>query len=400
VTGGAVGGIRSEGTLLVAGNNVVANSTFAENDATEGFSPGIRITSGDLTLTHVTMTGNRSSAGIPRSLVVSNSSGTGVPTTVTVVNSILTGSDGNADCGFQGDDEPTVVSGGHNHVRDPGACSFAATGDVTGADPELGEGGRFFGPSETSSLAATSPAIDSADAAACAAAPVSNRDQRGFARPAGPACDRGAFEAGTPYCPIGKMEVTSLSEDFESDPGWPSDGTGPGWSASTAQAHGGTTSWNAPLPSGSATDSRLRMPTLALPVDRAPLALRFWSYRDFGPIGGWGAYDTGARLEVSTDGGATWEGLEGENERFIGFAALNNSALNTADRGGLGLWGSTPWRSTEVRLDEFAGQTVEIRFRAANAPFNSHSGWFLDDVTMVGCCWEATCTAIFANGFE
>ena len=40
-----------------------------------------------------------------------------------------------------------------------------------------------------------SAALDAADDAICAAPPVNNLDQRGIARPQGPHCDIGAYEA-------------------------------------------------------------------------------------------------------------------------------------------------------------------------------------------------------------
>jgi hypothetical protein len=55
----------------------------------------------------------------------------------------------------------------------------------------------------THALLAGSPAIDSANAAACAAAHVNGVDQRGVWRPVGPGCDIGAFEFGqTLFLPI------------------------------------------------------------------------------------------------------------------------------------------------------------------------------------------------------
>jgi hypothetical protein len=42
-----------------------------------------------------------------------------------------------------------------------------------------------------------SPAIDAGDNTACAGSPVSDKDQRGAARPIGVACDIGAYEAGS-----------------------------------------------------------------------------------------------------------------------------------------------------------------------------------------------------------
>lgn len=47
----------------------------------------------------------------------------------------------------------------------------------------------------TFALLPGSPAIDTGNSAACAAAPVNNLDQRGVVRPQGGGCDLGAFES-------------------------------------------------------------------------------------------------------------------------------------------------------------------------------------------------------------
>ena len=52
------------------------------------------------------------------------------------------------------------------------------------------------GPTKTHALVVGSPAIDAGHPAVCASAPVNNKDQRGESRPAGVACDIGAFEFG------------------------------------------------------------------------------------------------------------------------------------------------------------------------------------------------------------
>jgi hypothetical protein len=87
----------------------------------------------------------------------------------------------------QGSGTVSLTSGGHNVFTD-------ATCAPTGTDPQvpsalLGPLADNGGPTPTHALLDGSPAIDWADGALCPAT-----DQRGVARPQGPACDAGAFE--------------------------------------------------------------------------------------------------------------------------------------------------------------------------------------------------------------
>src|SRR5512143_3724591 len=88
-----------------------------------------------------------------------------------------------------------VTDGGHN-LDDGTSCGFSTgTGSLNSTDPHLAPAGLQDngGPTQTAALCtvvdppagcvAASPAIDAGDPAACAMAPVSNRDQRGFVRP-------------------------------------------------------------------------------------------------------------------------------------------------------------------------------------------------------------------------
>ena len=72
-------------------------------------------------------------------------------------------------------------------VRIPGGLTLADILDPAG----LADHG---GPTKTIALtdSPTNPAIDTGDAATCAAAPVNGLDQRGLPRT--PPCDRGAYE--------------------------------------------------------------------------------------------------------------------------------------------------------------------------------------------------------------
>jgi hypothetical protein len=88
----------------------------------------------------------------------------------------------------------TLHSAGHN-LEEGTDCALSGAGDLHNANPLLGSLANNGGPVDTQALSSGSPAIDAGDSAGCPAT-----DARGVARPAGAACDIGAFEvaAGTP----------------------------------------------------------------------------------------------------------------------------------------------------------------------------------------------------------
>ena len=105
-----------------------------------------------------------------------------VDSNVTLADSIATWSSGEG-C------EGTITDGGHN-ISFPGA-----TCPGTVADPKLGPLQNNGGPTVTEAIAAGSPAVDAVPASGAGCEPT---DQRGVLRPAGAACDSGAFELATP----------------------------------------------------------------------------------------------------------------------------------------------------------------------------------------------------------
>jgi predicted outer membrane repeat protein len=112
----------------------------------------------------------------------------------------------------------TISSLGHN-LDSANTCGFNQTGDLINADPKLDA--PFFngGPLVsllTQKLLAGSAAIDKGDANICAAAPVNNIDQRGDARPKGPACDIGSFESDPLVAGYGSTPVQPGPIDFGS----------------------------------------------------------------------------------------------------------------------------------------------------------------------------------------
>jgi hypothetical protein len=229
VSGNGGGGIYNHGTLTltrssVLGNTAVkgggifsefgsvtlVNSTVSGNTAVNG--GGISCESGILTATNSTVSGNLGNADggafwgrtltlrLFGSTVASNIAGERgsagyVESDISVEFSgnVIDGECSTANANVQG------VSYGHN-IESPGnTCGFADPTDevnVTADDLNLGPLQDNGGPTMTHSLGAGSVAIDQIPEADCVdadGAPLTT-DQRGVARPQGPACDVGAFE--------------------------------------------------------------------------------------------------------------------------------------------------------------------------------------------------------------
>lgn len=154
------------------GSVIVNNSTFSANSSGQG---GAIATDGPLTISSSTFYGNTATSG---GGIYNNGS------TVTLQNSIIAASTGGACFGFAGTSTNNLVS--------DATCGTAANA-VTNFDTALASNG---GPTPTHALLAGSNAIN-AGVASCpdnTATPLA-RDQRNYARPAGAACDIGAFEA-------------------------------------------------------------------------------------------------------------------------------------------------------------------------------------------------------------
>jgi len=181
-TSGDVGGaIRSLGTMTIA------NSTISGNTATGWHGGAIFQTDGDVSITSSTIADNVGPDWAPSTLFVGQFGGSFVPT-LTLTNTVITGNHWYACERFASGTAANVVSGGHNLVQDA-TCNPAAS-DLVTAIALIGPLADNGGPTMTRALLAGSPAIDAADDATCPAT-----DQRGVARPQGPHCDIGAYEA-------------------------------------------------------------------------------------------------------------------------------------------------------------------------------------------------------------
>jgi predicted outer membrane repeat protein len=155
------GAIYSQGVLFIE------NSTLSANRASEGSAI---LSYGTTTLNYITIFGN---------LMLENNQGAAVQNygSFSLANSIVSGTSGGKNC--LGD----IFQVGFNLSDDDTCPGYNIT------DPILGPLQNNGGPTYTHALLWGSPVVDAA-AGDCPAT-----DQRGVARPVGPACDLGAYEA-------------------------------------------------------------------------------------------------------------------------------------------------------------------------------------------------------------
>jgi predicted outer membrane repeat protein len=154
----------------------VTNSSFSGNSATTG-GGGI-CNHGTVTMTNNTLSANKSANGG----ALYNYRGT-----LNLLNTILANSPTGFDCfNYLG----IIGKNTNNLIETNGKCGTP----VISSDPKLGPLANNGGSTLTFALLSGSPAIHKGSTAVCAAAPVNNKDQRGFIRSQDAACDIGAYE--------------------------------------------------------------------------------------------------------------------------------------------------------------------------------------------------------------
>jgi hypothetical protein len=239
--GGAIGfiGAAAADTLTVLGSTFTGNQAggSAGSGPSSGEGAGGALSTlgeGSVTLTNDTLNGN--SVGGPIGAASgAGAVGGGLDTTLaaTLLNDTL---DGNAVIGALGaggniDASPgsvslkntisaggaaasgancagTVTSAGHNiESTAPSQCGLSpALADLIGVNPLLGALQPNGGPTPTQALLSGSPALNAGDNNGCPAG-----DQRGVARPQGPACDIGAYELAPPTATTGAASAIGTS---------------------------------------------------------------------------------------------------------------------------------------------------------------------------------------------
>lgn len=204
-------------------------------------------------------------------------------------------------------------------------------------------------------------------------------------------------------CDVDQTTHTVFSEDFT---------TGAGGFVTTGGS--GASNWTlsterpSPLSGGNAfkasdvasiTDQRLTSPAIALPAGQTPLTLRYQNWRALEPVSSpTSCFDAGI-LEIAVDGGAFTQvtGSRLINDPYV--AAISTSWGNPL--GGLQGWcGTRPYADSIVDLSEWAGRSVQLRWRLGTDQSISADAWYVDDVRVEGCSGGSGGDAIFADGFE
>ena len=160
------GNLDSGGTVTIVNSTIFGNSQIATSGALTGGS-AITNLGTELSLLNVTVAGN---SGAP---AIANFA------TLATRTSIFSNAPG-------GNCDGALTSQGAN-IESTDQCGLHAAGDQVGTDPLLGPLADNGGQTDTLALLPASPAIDRGTDCP----PV---DQRGVARPQGPACDIGAVE--------------------------------------------------------------------------------------------------------------------------------------------------------------------------------------------------------------
>lgn len=197
-------------------------------------------------------------------------------------------------------------------------------------------------------------------------------------------------------CPIDQAPIRLHSYTFEvDDEGWTHDGTGDTWVRSQANPHTGSFAWHADNVS-SVSDQRLTSPVISLAAEYAPLTLQFWNYQALEDQGGTACYDGGI-LEISTDGGMTFQQIGGASMATDPYDGEINSGFDNP-LSGLQAWCGDPqaYLNSVVDINSFAGDDAQFRFRLGTDNTVSRPGWDIDDVKIMGCGPDL----IFADGVE
>lgn len=163
-----------------------------------------------------------------------------------------------------------------------------------------------------------------------------------------------------PLTPIGYTQTFIFGDDVEAGgANWVAD---PTWARTTAAANSGSHAWSTGVYTDNADISlQLQNPVT---ITRQEYLLNFWHRYYLTPS------DYGY-LEVSPDGGTTWEALNNWAEG--GYNRVSGTSTG---------WESGEWQLATVDLSAYADQAVLLRFRLTSSYSGQGEGWFIDDITI------------------
>ena len=202
-------------------------------------------------------------------------------------------------------------------------------------------------------------------------------------------------------CVPGLAPTVLFEDDLESGMGsWTSSGTGNTWALSGAQVNSGSFAFHADDPE-TESDQLLVSPSIVLP-DSDGLTLQFFNRQEFEtPNGDGRCWDAGI-LEISVNGGGTWEKvpnsamLTDPYDNILWNDTPGNNPISN-DYGATLAWCDPlqPFLASVVDLETWRGETAQFRWRLGSDSAAGGNGWYIDDVKVQACAAE-----IFSDTFE
>ena len=163
---------------------------------------------------------------------------------------------------------------------------------------------------------------------------------------------------------------------------------GTNFTASTVRSHSPSHSWYA-TDLATVTDFNITSGTLLLDTIST---LSFWHYFETDPT-----YDGGV-VEISTDGGSSWQDLgpymtqNPYNNTMDPFATgISNRRAFSGSSGGAFI-------QTVVSLTGFAGRSAKLRFRFTSDNFAGDEGWYIDDILLKNERGAVSVAGAFSGG--
>ncbi len=204
-------------------------------------------------------------------------------------------------------------------------------------------------------------------------------------------------------CPIGTTPLLAYETSFEDGaPDWTSGGTQNTWALASDFASDGTYSFKA-IDTPTLSDQRLMSPLITLGLaNHTPITLQFTNRQRFEePDVDGRCWDAGI-LEISTDGGASWAYIDNSHlladpyDNIIWNDQPGNNPI-TIDYGAVEAWcthDGTTFNTAIVSLDDYAGQTVQLRWRMGTDSAVGNDGWWIDEVKVQSCVPEGAAPVI------
>jgi hypothetical protein len=205
-----------------------------------------------------------------------------------------------------------------------------------------------------------------------------------------------------------------FSDPASSTANWSVDGTGAGsdFSLVTTSVRSAPTAFFSPNASTQSDRRLVYSQPIAIPSNAAGYTLEFW--HRFFLEANW----DGGVLEYSLDGGSSWADILAANgpvpanaNRFMTGGYTGPLSITTPPTPpnpleGRAAWsgGATglPYSRVAVNMADFAGQTVQLRWRLGTDRSVAREGWWIDDVRLFAptACAAGNSDNVFTNGFE